>query len=297
MQKPGVAVIGRNDYTSMQVWSADWGYPGDYNYREFHKKDGESGLQYWKVSGDKVDLANKEYYDPYWAEQRVREHSSHFTDIVNEHLINFYQNKGKHGIIAAAYDTELFGHWWFEGVEWIKQVLKHLDSSEYIELTTAGEYIKNNPPQDVLALPESSWGMGGGHFTWKNIDNEWMLDIVNKASLTMEQMVGKYPDAKGPVKQILNQAARELLLMQSSDWPFLVTTGQAKEYAIERFGYYRDRDSCKGHTGKFYTLVEMLNSPEINPSDMEILKRYREEDRIFSEINYIDFKNREAVIG
>ena len=297
VQKPGVAVIGRNDYTSMQVWSADWGYPGDYNYREFHKKDGESGLQYWKVSGDKVDLANKEYYDPYWAEQRVREHSSHFTGIVNEHLINFYQNKGKHGIIAAAYDTELFGHWWFEGVEWIKQVLKHLDNSEYIELTTAGEYIKNNPPQDVLALPESSWGMGGGHFTWKNIDNEWMLDIVNKASLTMEQMVGKYPDAKGPVKQILNQAARELLLMQSSDWPFLVTTGQAKEYAIERFGYYRDRDSCKGHTGKFYTLVEMLNSPEINPSDMEILKRYREEDRIFSEINYIDFKNREAVIG
>jgi 1,4-alpha-glucan branching enzyme len=296
VQKPGVAVIGRNDYTSMQVWSADWGYPGDYNYREFHKKDGESGLRYWKVTGDKVDLANKEYYDPYWAEQRVKEHSYHFTSIVNERLINFYQSRGRNGIIASAYDTELFGHWWFEGIDWIKQVLKYLGDSEYIELTTASEYIESYPPQDILALPESSWGMGGGHFTWKNIDNGWMLDIINEAAVRMEEVVGKYPDARGQTKIILNQAARELLLMQSSDWPFLVTTGQAREYAIERFGYYRDRDNCRGHTGKFYTLLDILKSGSINDSEIELCKRYWEEDKIFPDIDYKDFKSRESSI-
>ncbi|MCK4331544.1 MAG: 1,4-alpha-glucan branching protein, partial [Dehalococcoidia bacterium] len=122
VQTPQVAVIGRNDRTSMQVWSAEWGYPGDYHYREFHKKDGVSGLQYWKITGAGVDLAYKEYYDPYWAGQRVAEHGSHYAHLVEDLVTNFYQESGKFGIIAAAYDTELFGHWWFEGIDWLKQV-------------------------------------------------------------------------------------------------------------------------------------------------------------------------------
>jgi 1,4-alpha-glucan branching enzyme len=213
--------------------------------------------------------------------------------LVNNGLVDFYQAKGKNGIIASAYDTELFGHWWFEGIDWIKQVLKKLSESEYIDLTTASEYVNNYPPEDVLALPESSWGMGGGHFTWKNVDNEWMLGVVNQASLKMEEIAEKYPSARGKMKQLLNQAARELLLMQSSDWPFLVTTGQAGEYAVERFGYYQDRNNCKGHTGKFYTLINILESGNINSSDIEICERYREEDKIFPGIDYRDFKCRE----
>lgn len=296
VQTPEVAVIGRNDSTSMQVWSADWGYPGDYNYREFHKKDGDSGVRYWKVTGDKVDLANKEYYDPYWAEQRVKDHSSHFANLVNELLINFYQEKGKNGIIAASFDTELFGHWWFEGIEWVKQVLKNLGNNEFVQLTTASEYIETHPPEDVLSLPESSWGIGGGHFTWRNVDNEWMLDVVNVASLKMEELVKKYPDAHGNIRHILNQAARELLLMQSSDWPFLITTGQAREYAIERFGYYQDKENNKGHAGKFYTLVNMIETGRIGESAIELCNKYWEEDKIFHSIDYTDFQNREAMI-
>jgi 1,4-alpha-glucan branching enzyme len=213
--------------------------------------------------------------------------------MVNDNLINFYQSKGKAGIIASAYDTELFGHWWFEGIDWIKKVLENLSHNEYIKLTTASDYISDYPPEDVLALPESSWGMGGGHFTWDNVDNKWMLDTVNQASLKMEKMVNKYPTANGNIKQVLNQAARELLLMQSSDWPFLVTTGQAKEYAVERFGYYQNKDNCRGHTGKFYTLIDMLESGELNDADIEICNRYWEEDRIFQDIDYRNFKNRE----
>lgn len=288
VQTPEVAVIGRNNRTGMQVWSAEWGYPGDFHYREFHKKDGISGLHYWKVTGAKVDLGQKEYYDPYWAAQRVEEHSRHYAQMVEELLINFYQDSGKFGIIAAAYDTELFGHWWFEGVDWIKQVLRHLSQSEMVELTTASEYVDQHPPEDVLALPEGSWGLGGGHFTWKNVDNEWMLPIVHSAELKMEEIVARHPNTRGVLKKVLNQAARELLLLQSSDWAFLITTGQAREYAEERFA---------GHVDKFYKLVDLIESKQIDGNAEKLCEQFWEEDKLFPNIDYRHFKNREQNTG
>ncbi len=293
VQTPEVAVIGRDNSTGMQVWSADWGYPGDFNYREFHKKDGVSGLQYWKVTGAKIDLAYKEYYDPYWAAERVREHSLHYTQLVEDSLINFYQERGKFGIIAAAYDTELFGHWWFEGIEWLKQVLRHISKRDFVELDTASNYIKLHPPEDVLSLPEGSWGSGGGHFTWQNVDNDWIQPIVHSAELKMEEMVAKFPNAKGTLEQILNQAARELLLLQSSDWPFLITTGQAKEYATERFGYYTGENHYKGHVGKFYKLVNIAESEQIGNAAEDLCQQFWEEDKLFPTIDYRLFKERE----
>jgi 1,4-alpha-glucan branching enzyme len=293
VQTPEVVVIGRNNRTGMQVWSADWGYPGDYNYREFHKKDGVSGLQYWRVTGSKVDLACKEYYDPYWAAQRVQEHSAHYAHLVEDLLVDFYQEHGGSSIIAAAYDTELFGHWWFEGVDWLKQVLRQLSKSEVVELNTASKYIEQHPPEDVLALPEGSWGTGGGHFTWNNVDNDWMLPIVHAAELKMEELVAKFPDAKEGLKQILNQAARELLLLQASDWPFLITTGQAKEYATERFGYYGGRNNYRGHVGKFYKLIDLVESGHVDKVAQDLCQQFWEEDKVFPDIDYHLFKNRE----
>jgi len=288
-----VAVIGRNNQTGAQVWSAELGYPGDFNYREFHKKDGISGFQYWKVTGDKVDLGDKEYYDPYWAVQRIEEHSAHFAHLVEKSLVDFYQEHGKFGVIAAAYDTELFGHWWFEGVDWMKKVIQLLEKSEVVDLIKAKEYIELHPPEDVLALPEGSWGIGGGHFTWKNVDNEWMLTTSNKASLKMEHLVAKFPNAEGDLKQVLDQAARELLLLQSSDWPFLVTTGQAKEYAVERFGYYTDNNNYRGHVGKFYALVDIAESGNIDKHAIDICRQFCEADKLFPDCDYRIFTNNE----
>jgi 1,4-alpha-glucan branching enzyme len=293
VQTPEVAVIGRNNRTGMQVWSADWGYPGDFNYREFHKKDGISGLQYWKVTGTKVDLAKKEYYDPYWAEQRILEHSSHFAGLVDELLINYHENSAKHGIIAAAYDTELFGHWWFEGVDWIKHVLKNLHSKQFIEMNTVNEYITRYPPEGILALKESSWGIGGGHFTWDNVDNDWIWPVIHSAEIKMEELVTRYSNASGPMRDILNQAARELLLLQSSDWPFLITTGQAREYATGRFGYFASGDNYKGHAGKFNKLAEIADSGIIDDAAQALCQSFQDEDAVFPDIDYRVFKEQE----
>jgi len=284
VQSAEVAVLGRNNRTGMQVWSADWGYPGDFDYREFHKKDGSSGLQYWRVTGAKLDLAYKDYYHPDWASYKVREHAGHYTWLVTELINEFHSQNNKFGIIAAAYDTELFGHWWFEGIEWIKEVLRRLAASETVELTTASEFIEKHPPEDVLALNEGSWGQAGNHFTWLNADTEWMWPIVHSAELRMEQLITQHPNASGDLANILNQTARELLLLESSDWPFLITTGQAREYASNRF---------QEHVSRFNGLVDIASSGEVDEAARNLCHEFYELDNIFPDIDYRVFAARE----
>ncbi len=284
---PGqVAVLGRNNRTGQQVWSGTYGYPGDYWYREFHRKDSVSGLQYWRIGGADVDLGQKPLYEPAEAQKRVVDHAAHFAHLVEELLTGYASETGKFGIISSAYDTELFGHWWFEGADWLKHVLRRLSRSEVVELTTASRIIDEHAPARVLALPESSWGAGGGHFTWLNPDTEWMWPVIHKAERQMEELVAAYPNAAGIQRDVLNQAARELLLLESSDWPFLVTTGQAKEYAIERFNE---------HVSRFEALAEFAAAGEnLTDEQRAHLAELHEADNPFAAIDYREFAERQG---
>jgi len=271
----GVAVIGRNNRTGMQVWSADWGYPGDYDYREFHKKDHVSGLQYWRVTGPQVDLGRKEWYHPDWAQHKVGEQSRHFAWLVSDLLTQYHAETGQFGIIASNYDTELFGHWWFEGVDWIREVLRLLAESDAVQLMTASEYLEAHPPEEVLALPEGSWGMGGGHWTWDNPETRWMWEPIREAEARMVYVASsKRQAASADEETVLNQAARELLLLESSDWPFLVTTGQAREYAIQRF---------TSHVERFEKLLE---SVEVGEPDRALAEELWELDKVFPDVDF-----------
>ncbi len=281
-QHSGVAVIGRDNRTGIQVWSADWGYPGEYDYREFHKKDAISGLQYWRVSGTQVDLGFKDAYHPDWAQGKVVEHARHFAWLASDRLNNYNKETGNYGLISSNYDTELFGHWWFEGVEWIKQVLRHLAEDPKVELVTASEFIEEYPPSEVLHIPESSWGMGGTHWTWDNHDTHWMWGPIHAAELRMEKLVEKYPDPDEDAQAVLNMAARELLLLQSSDWPFLVTTGQAREYAIRRF---------TRHVERFEALAQSLESGQ---PDRQLADELYEVDKVYPNIDYHWFTPRQG---
>lgn len=274
VEESDVAVIGRNNRTGLQVWSAEWGYPGEYDYREFHKKDGISGMQYWRVTGARVDLAEKDAYHPEWAVYKAGQHADHFAHLVESLITEYRDQSGNYGIISANYDTELFGHWWFEGIEWIKEVLRRLATSEIVELTTASAFLKSHPPDTVLNLPEGSWGAGGTHFVWDNADTSWMWPIIHSAEQRMLNAVQAHQAARGAVRTVLDQAARELLLLQSSDWPFLVTTGQAREYAIQRF---------RQHVERFDLLLDSLDRDE---PDADLAEKLWERDKVFPEINY-----------
>ncbi len=206
--------------------------------------------------------------------------------MVEELLSEFSGSTNKYGIIAAAYDTELFGHWWFEGVEWLGEVLKRFSRSNLVEITTATEYVNQHPPEDVLPLHEGSWGQAGNHFTWMNSDTGWMWPIVHEVEYKMEALVRNNPDATGKLTDILNQAARELLLLQSSDWPFLVTTGQAAAYSIECFNDHVDRFN------KLSLLAEQRSTDE---QSMQYCREMQELDSIFPDINYRSFAAKEPV--
>ncbi|GAB4478557.1 MAG: 1,4-alpha-glucan branching protein [Anaerolineae bacterium] len=279
-QHSGVAVIGRNNRTGMQVWSGDWGYPGEADYREFHKKDAISGLQYWRVTGPRVDLGFKDYYHPDWAAHRVAEHARHFAWLVADLLKQYKADTGNYGLIASNYDTELFGHWWFEGVEWIKQVLRLLAEDPDVELVTASGFVEAHPPAEVLHIPESSWGMGGNHWTWDNHDTHWMWGPIHSAEARMEALAARFPSPTPAEQKVLNMAARELLLLESSDWPFLVTTGQAREYAIRRF---------TRHVERFEALAASL---EAGSPDERLADELYEVDKVFPHIDYRWFKPR-----
>ncbi len=287
---PGeVAVLGRNSRTGQQVWSGDFGYPGDLWYREFHRKDGVSGMQYWRIGGPDMDLGQKPPYNPDRAAERVAEHAAHFVGLVEELLAEYKESTGTYGIISSNYDTELFGHWWFEGVDWIKAVLKGLAKSDKVDLTTASAYINEHSPDRVIALPESSWGSGGNHFTWMNHETEWMWPVIHAAEARMESLVASAPDASGETANLLNQAARELLLLEGSDWPFLVTTGQAKEYASQRFTEHVDR---------FNALADLIEKGGgLSPEESAMLDALSERDNPFGDIDYRWFAARQGDAG
>ncbi len=284
---PGkVAVLGRNNRTGQQVWSGTFGYPGDFAYREFHRKDGVSGMQYWRIGGPGVDLGDKPPYDPDQARERTREHAAHYVSLVEELLGEYHRQNGKPGVIASNYDTELFGHWWFEGVDWLKEVLRGLANSAAVEMSTASRIVRDYVPERIMVLPESSWGAGGNHFTWLNVDTEWMWPPIHAAESRMEALVERFPDASGEHEAVLNQVAREMLLLQSSDWPFLVTTGQAKEYASERF---------TEHVERFERLAEIAErGAGLTDQDRETLAELAERDNPFPAIDYRVFAARQG---
>jgi len=285
--EPGsVAVLGRNNSTGQQVWSGQFGYPGDSWYREFHRKDGVSGMQYWRIGAAGSGLGEKLPYEPDRAAGRVREHAAHYVALVETLLTDYHQQNDQFGVISSAYDTELFGHWWFEGVDWLKEVLRGLARSDLVEMSTASRIVDRHQPDRVMALPESSWGSGGNHFTWMNVDTQWMWPPLHAAEQRMEQLVSLLPNASGDQAFILNQAARELLLLQSSDWPFLVTTGQAKEYAAQRF---------TKHVERFNRLADLAErGTSLDDGERQLVDKLAERDNPFPTIDYRWFAERQG---
>ncbi len=270
-----VAVMGRNDRASFQVWSAAHGYPGDGLYREFHKKDLNSGMHYWRLTSKDCDLAYKMLYDPVLAIEKTKENADHFVTLVYHMLKERYETTGEQGLVMVSFDTELFGHWWFEGVHWLKHILRMFDRCEGVALQTASEYLAANPPRTAMALPESTWGQGGHYWVWQNHHTEWMWPMIHAAERRMVELSREYQTESDPLKvRLLNQAARELLLLESSDWPFLVTTFQAKDYAIERF---------RKHLDNFWQLVHMLDHDRI---EEHLLVEMEETNNPFPNVDY-----------
>jgi 1,4-alpha-glucan branching enzyme len=234
----GIAALVRDPRSSMQVWSRFHGYPGDGAYLEFHKMRWPGGLKLWQVTGGSVDLGDKGPYDPDEARARAQRHAEHFAGLLAGISTSERQRRG--GVIVAPFDTELFGHWWFEGPEWLGAVYRSLASGERgVRPVTASRHLAEHPARQPIAMPSGSWGANGDFSMWLGETTVWTWERVWALEETFWDAV---PIAieRPAARPVLAQAAREMLLAQASDWQFIISTGAAADYAERRLRQHCD---------------------------------------------------------
>lgn len=242
-------VLVRDPQTTMQVWSREQGYPGDGAYLEFHKRHLPGGIRYWRVTDPRSDLGAKERYDPAGALARAREHAAHFAALVRDVLAAEAARAPGVALAVHPYDAELFGHWWFEGPQFVRAVLERLPA-EGVAVETPTAVLARHPPADAVSLLEGSWGDGGDHRVWFNRDTEWMWEMLYAVEEDFWTLADRVAWEAHPLRRrLLAQLARELLLLQASDWPFLITTASARDYAERRFAE---------HYAHFVRLAQLL---------------------------------------
>ena len=225
-----LAALFREPHTAHQVWSRHGGYPGDSRYLDFHKRHAASGLRLWRVTDAGGDLGDKLAYHPADAAAAAREHARHFVELVAS-----VPGLGG-GVAVSPYDAELFGHWWFEGPVWLEEVLARCGSDPRVSCTTPYRELAAAPPRRRAELREGSWGEAGDHRVWANEGTAWMWRELRDAEEGVAAALAGGLD--GPRARA---ALAQLLLLAASDWPFLVTTGAAADYAADRFRIHRDR--------------------------------------------------------
>ena len=260
-----LAIFSRDQKTGSQVWSGEHGYPGDPFYLEFHKKHYPGNLRYWRISTNKEDLGSKELYEPHQAAGRLDAHAEHFVALIRETLNQHRLAHHSPGVITAMYDTELYGHWWFEGPEFLYHVLKRLAHHPEIELTTCRDYLHAHPPTVVVGLPEGSWGEGGYHWIWLNEWTAWTWEKIYEAEQEMIALAREYGD-NARVETMLRQAARELLLLESSDWQFSISTFTSRDYAEQRINFHFTKFKQLSDLIRRAALDETISARRLEPS-------------------------------
>lgn len=275
------AVFTRHTDISMQVWSGEVGYPGEPDYLDFHKKHVNSWLRYWRVTDTKADMMYKTLYHPDWTYDKSDKQAMHFIHHV-ENTSNYNKHlTGKLSTVCTPFDTELFGHWWFEGPEFIRAVLRGLHHSPYVNAVTASEQLNTLNPREVVTLPEGSWGENNNHDVWSNPGNTWTWESIYNNELRLNNLFEKYPvSTLNPAqKRIALQIIRELMLLHSSDWQFLIYTQSARDYAEQRFSY---------HHSDFNRLCDIFekheNQSEILTEDLKYIEETEKRNSIFPEL-------------
>jgi 1,4-alpha-glucan branching enzyme len=277
----GASVFLRDPEVALQVWSGIIGYPGDPTYLDFHKKHHPGGLRYWAVSGQKIDMADKLEYHPVYASERIIEHAEHFVALCRERLFWAEQVVGEPATITTPFDTELFGHWWFEGPSFLQEVLVRLAADPDIQVSTMeGRVAAAKGDLRAVHLKEGSWGEEGDHRVWLNDDTLWTWREVHQAESYLRSLIERASQHTGQdVQRALRQLTRSVALLESSDWQFLIYTESARSYAEERV-------ITHAQDAKFLSsMVEsLLKDQAPSPEDFAQLATLEERDRLFADI-------------
>lgn len=286
-----VFAFGRDIESSKSVWSSEVGYPGDFRYREFYRDLGydmpyeyikdfiqsnglrkNTGMKYYRIT---EKGGHKEPYNPEWAMDAAGSHSRDFMENRIKQIEHLAAHMDRPPIIISPYDAELYGHWWYEGPKFIEFLLRQIHHDQNVFTTiTPKEYLDLYPDNQVSMPSMSSWGANGYGEVWLNGTNAWIYRHLHKASERMTELAKNYYHESGLYERALNQAARELLLAQSSDWAFIMKTGTMVEYAV---------NVTKQYVNRFTDLYFAIKNRDLNE---EWLKKIEERDDIFPEIDF-----------
>ncbi|MEV1294710.1 glycoside hydrolase family 57 protein [Pseudonocardia sp. NPDC049635] len=235
----GVLCVGRDLEVTYRVWSPRRGYPGSPEYRDFHTWDHPSGLKPARVTGRRVPPERKKPYSPSLAADAVRRDARDFVDTVVARLRSLRESTGRPALTVAAFDTELFGHWWHEGPDWLAAVLRLLPEAG-VDVRTLGGAIEDGLVGEPVTLPECSWGSGKDWRVWAGPQVSDLLALGDDVQHHLLSGVDTVwpgsgpmlrPDVRDPLADLLVDQALHAL---SSDWAFMVTKDSAAGYARSR---------------------------------------------------------------
>lgn len=274
-----VAAFARDEVASRQVWSSIDGYPGDYDYREYYRDIGfdremsyigpyihpagirvHTGLKYYRITGKD---GQKDWYEPSWAREKAASHAGHFLYHRERQVEEAGHWLDRKPLVVATYDAELFGHWWFEGPQFLDDLLRKTvcDSTE-VKLITPSEYLAEYPEQDRGHLPLSTWGRNGYGEVWLNENNGWIYRHMHQAERELIEAIAAFYEQQGAYAddgqlgiRYLKQAARELMLAQSSDWAFILDGQTVVDYAVSRI---------HDHLVRLRNLLAMLRDQQLD---------------------------------
>jgi 1,4-alpha-glucan branching enzyme len=288
----GVAYFGRDPRASHEVWSRKSGYPGHPHYREFYRDIGferpveslwdhvgpfetrvMTGIKLHRITGTN----DKAPYDRGLAEHRVRIDADHFMAQREQALVASPPSPMGPPIVIAPYDAELFGHWWFEGPEFLDAVLRNAAARAHeggLTATTLGEYLNRYPEAALVEPAASSWGEGGFGEVWTGAAASPIWRHIHHAHRQVEEALDRAGHRVGVEGRALEQAIRELMLLESSDWPFMLHRGEVHTYAESR---------VRTHLHRTTRLASIATATEASPSDASFVTEVEDEDRFLAE--------------
>lgn len=285
-----VAAFGRDPESTAAVWSARDGYPGDPVYRDFYRDIGydlplgylkdflpaegirvSTGIKYHAITGPGDE---KRLYNPKAAAKKLKVDAEHFVSQRIDQCTRLSALMDQPPLIVCPFDAELFGHWWFEGPQWLEAVLRGIASVSSVRLITPGQYLEEVPSQQVAQPCFSSWGNKGYAEVWLEGSNDWMYRHLHQQAIRMSELAMRFPKEKGMRKRALDQALREMLLAEASDWAFIMKTGTTVPYALRR---------SREHIYNFNRIYESLMSGGLQ---REWFLGVEERNNVFRKIDY-----------
>ncbi|MBO4393249.1 MAG: DUF1957 domain-containing protein [Spirochaetales bacterium] len=287
----GLFCFVRDANLASLVWSSTEGYPADPCYRDFYRDIGFdlpmdyirpyvhepevrsfTGYKYYAITDMTSD---KNVYDRQKAMERTAFHAKNFIYHVQSRTRAISDVIDTDPVYTVSFDAELFGHWWYEGVQWLENLVRTIADTDDVTLITPIDFIRTKTEVQTMNPAPSNWGVGGYSAVWvDNTSNAWLYRHIFKAIERMTELAERFPSQKSLKQRFLNQAARETLLLMASDWPFIIHNQTSAEYARKRI---------EGHIANLNLVYDNMCKNAVNT---EWLVKAEKRDNLFKHLDY-----------